>query len=182
MISQPHPKIKVYDNVFDWTSQEVLYQKCFLAPYELGWADSPFQKDYYMHCRITSDMWQNAANTDERLHDFLQILTGSEPYKSFEGKGLDKTVINCDTIADSHTCHAHQGQDVILYYANIEWKEEWSGETLFYDHTRKNIICSVPYTPNRMVVFDGELLHRYNAPSASGPKYRFSVSSFFWKE
>ena len=180
-VSQPHPQIKVYDNVFNWDDQTLLYGKCMNAPYQIGWADSVFEKEAYFHSEITTDMWEH-AHTNDNLNDFLNILTKAQPFQEFKERAIEKTVINCDTIADSHTHHIHKDQDVILYYANKEWKDGWSGETMFYDENGKDIICALPYTPNRMVVFDGELVHRFNGPSPTAPKYRFSISTFFWKE
>lgn len=180
-ISQPHPQITVYDDVFNWDEQTMLYGRCLHAPYSIGWNDSVFEKESHLHSTITAEMWEHAPKNDS-LNDFIEILSNSKPYKLFQHREIDQTVINCDTIADSHTHHIHKHQDVILYYVNKDWKDGWSGETMFYDESGKNIICSLPYTPNRMVIFDGELVHRFNAPSRSAPKFRFSISTFFWKE
>ena len=65
---------------------------------------------------------------------------------------------------------------------NNEWKDGWGGETFFYDSHGKEIIYTSPYTPNRMIKFNGELVHRFNGPSRTGPKFRFSISTFIEKE
>ena len=177
-ISKPHPKVTVYDNVFSWNDQQFLYTECVRSPFALGWKDSTYQPEMFFHSEIPGEFYTNPPGN---LGYFLQTLTNSKPFKDRKDVQIDKTVINCDTIADSHTHHIHKNQDVVLYYANLDWQDGWSGETLFYDDIGSEIICALPYTPNRMVVFDGELVHRFNGPSASAPKYRFSISTFFWK-
>lgn len=172
--------IKIFDNVFDWESQRLIYNSCVHAPYNIGWNDNELEVESHFFSGISSELWANTDN-DAHLQKFLFTLSNSEPYQLYKNKKLDKTVINCDTVADAHTQHTHLGQDVILYYANLEWKDGWSGETLFYDKSGKEIICALPYTPNRMVMFDGDIIHRFNGPSTKGPKFRFSISTFFWK-
>ena len=176
-ISHPHPKITIYDDVFSFEDQNKIFTCCTEANYMLGWRDSDSVTEDYFHHTIPAIFWQDPSE-DQRV--FFDMVTKTEPFVEFKDRALMRTVINCDTIADSHTLHYHEGMDVILYYANLKWEDGWSGETIFYEGD--NIICALPYTPNRMVVFDGNLLHRFNGPSRTATKYRFSISTFFWKK
>jgi len=180
-ISQPHPKIKIYDNVYSWSQQQSLYLKCLGSPFKIGWSDSITEQEKFMHSVITPDMWEHSAAIDPSLNDFQNTLFGCEPYKTMVDNELCKTVVNCDTLSDSHTQHIHPNQEVLLYYANTEWKDGWGGETFFYDDNGKEIIFSSPYTPNRIIHFSGELIHRFSGPTMLGPKFRFSISTFYWK-
>lgn len=174
-----HPGITVYDNVLSTKEQELIYKNCLGAPYAIGWNDTPESKEAHFHCGLGLESWQH-RNQDKDLNDVLTALEKSKPYQNKINYVLDKTVINCDTIADSHTMHTHENQDVVLYYANLDWQDGWGGETFFYND-KEEIVFVSQYTPNRMIVFDGELLHRFNGPTITGPKFRFSISTFFWK-
>lgn len=177
---EAYPGIKIYDNVFSEKEQKIIYENCLGAPYTIGWNDTEEAKESHFYCGLGLDAWQN-RNQDKDLLEFLNTLEGSQPYQKNINKILDKTIINCDTIADSHTLHDHKNQEVILYYACLDWKDGFGGETFFYDDQGKEVVYTSPYTPNRMIVFDGEILHRFNGPSIIGPKFRFSISTFFWK-
>ena len=181
VISNPHPEITVYDNVFDWNLNKSLLLNCAKAPFFFGWQDSPTEAEAFLHSSITSDMWQH-RKSDQGLDGLLDPLINSKPFKDVDESRIVKTVVNCDTTNDSHTVHIHKNQNVILYYVNNEWKDGWGGETFFYDKYGKEIIFTSPYTPNRMIRFNGELVHRFNGPSRIGPKFRFSISTFIWKE
>ena len=63
----------------------------------------------------------------------------------------------------------------------MEWKQEWWGETQFLSEDLKEIIFTNPYVPGRAVWFDGAIPHTIKTQSAIAPKYRFSLSLFFWK-
>jgi len=181
IISNPHPLITVYDNVFDFKDANLLYLKCFNAPFFIGWADKWNTTESFLHSPIDSDMWAN-KDLDKSMADFLDTLSNCEPYKNMVSKSIERTIINLDTVADSHSTHIHGNQEVLLYYANLEWQDSWGGETLFYDDSGENVIFTSPYKPNRIIKFDGEIPHRFTPPSANGPKYRLSISTFYWKE
>ena len=52
---------------------------------------------------------------------------------------------------------------------------------LFYSEDQKEIRYGSIYTPNRLVIFDGEIPHTIRAQNITGPNYRFSISLFFNK-
>lgn len=178
IVTKPYPGITVYDNVFGWEDNTRMHGLTRSTQFALGWADLP-EKEVHFHSLIGPEEWSYYAE-DPDASIYLNILANSKAFKDFEGRGIDKSVINCDTMSDSHEIHTHVNQDVILYYINTEWKDAWAGETFFYDEAGKNVVYTSPYTPNRMIAFDGKIPHRFNAPSMSAPKYRFSVSTFFW--
>jgi len=64
---------------------------------------------------------------------------------------------------------------------NVDWREEWAGETIFYDESNEIIFCS-PYKPGRMIVFDGTIPHTIRPQSIISPNYRFSLTIRFTKE
>jgi SM-20-related protein len=63
----------------------------------------------------------------------------------------------------------------------MEWQDGWGGETLFYDEGNKEIIYGSKFTPNRVVVFDGNIPHNIKHQNRIADKYRMSLSIFFNK-
>ena len=178
-VFEPVPGIKVFDDVFDFNQSGVIYEQCLDNEYQIGWKDTLFSEDQFLYSNWTGQQWQAAMNSQSLQH-FLFVLGISEPFaEHIQNKVIKKSVINCGTIADSMAVHTHLGESVMLYYANLEWKPEWSGETFFYDKSGKNLIYTSSYTPNRMILFNGEVPHRFNSPSRLAPKYRFTISTFF---
>mgnify|MGYP003322623830 CR=1 FL=1 len=185
---KPHPKITIYDNVFNMIDQKNILEIIKRFPFLIGFKDDfdDTQAEYYLHHMISSETWKNCP--DKLVQTLLDTLKKTEPYQEYfnSERQITHTVANCDTIADSHRRHWHPNQDVILYYANTVWnKDEWNGETFFYDDEdggSDNIVFATSYTPNRMIAFDGELTHKFNGPSRRAPKYRFSIGSFFSKD
>ena len=176
---EPHPGIKVYDNVLSFSEKANIEQQCQRMPYLIGWKDTYKSEDtgfFYHECDAQN--WYDVLD-NKIASEFPYILNNSEPFSQMEDRDVLRSVINCNTIADSMTTHDHPNQDVILYYVNTEWKTEWGGETIFYDKNEKEIIFASPYVPNRMILFAGEIPHRYNSPASVAPKYRFSISTFF---
>ena len=83
-------------------------------------------------------------------------------------------------MGDTHWTHDHTNQTVLLYYVNTEWLDSWGGETLFFDNFNKDIVYGSSYTPNRVLVFDGEIPHTIRPPSKIFPhKFRFTLTLLF---
>tara|TARA_B100000405_G_scaffold207145_1_gene145702 strand:+ start:464 stop:1114 length:651 start_codon:yes stop_codon:yes gene_type:complete len=186
--SQPHPRIKIYDNVLSESDHEFMFQTCLAAPYFLGWGDTVLHKQTHLHSTISGDVWDRVRNQDMKLlnsppFDIVNILSQTEACREFKDNSVHKSVINLDTIADTHAAHDHRGQIVALLYINPFWKPSWGGETLFFDSITDELILAIPYTPNRIVVFDGEIDHSFNGPNiVSQIKHRFSISTFFYSD
>jgi Rps23 Pro-64 3,4-dihydroxylase Tpa1-like proline 4-hydroxylase len=63
-----------------------------------------------------------------------------------------------------------------LYYVNEHWDLDEGGETQFYVD---NLIYGIPPIPNRMIIFDGSLMHR----ATSFKNYhRFSIALKYCKD
>jgi len=179
-VSNPVEGITVYDDVFGWMQSSSIYEDMFKINYEIGWQDHFNGAEKFLHSHWGEDGWESANNFGD--DHFINCLRYSEPFAEFENRKLIKSVVNLTTSSDTNEAHCHPGQDVLLYYANPEWKTEWQGETFFLDPLGKDIIYTSPYVPNRMIKFDGNILHRFNNQTRSAPKFRFSISTFFEKE
>lgn len=172
-VSHPHPNITIYDDVFSHDDQRKMFVCCIQAEYDMS--DNYMEKGQRCDYEITSQMWENPGASM-----FFNLLSSSAPYYDFKGRALHRSIVDFGT-GDRYGCYIHKNHDIVLYYANVKWDDEWGGETLFYDK-ENNLICVIPYTPNRMVVFDGDIVYRFNGLSRTAPKYNINVSTFFWKE
>ena len=65
--------------------------------------------------------------------------------------------------------HTHGNSTVFTYYINPEWKNEFYGETIFYNPTLTESISSVLYKPNRGILFDGNIPHSIRPASHIAP-------------
>ena len=63
-----------------------------------------------------------------------------------------------------HQDDAREGTYTLLYYPMPEWRRDWEGETMFYDHTG-DIVHAVLPLPNRAVFFDSRIGHAGRPPS-----------------
>lgn len=88
--------------------------------------------------------------------------------------------------ANGHTYglggNVHQDSDragdfTLLYYPNPEWKQDWDGETVYYDDAEE-VALAVRVRPNRAVFFDSRIPHVGRAPSRACPALRVTVA---WK-
>ena len=165
--------IDIYDNSVPMLSRlhmlEYLKKEC---GWFLGWADREDE---------TPQLHALVNNANPKVFDLLENIRETETFlERIEGLDCDKVIANLSTSASVHISHAHPEKLVTLYYANVEWKEEWEGETMFFDEDGE-IEFTSRYVPGRIIMFDGSMPHTIRAQSIAGPPYRFSLS-YFWRE
>ena len=92
---------------------------------------------------------------------------------------IDRMYVNAYTYGDCPTIHIDNDQPgnfTVLYYANLEWRAEWSGETVFYTPDRSEITRAVLPKPGRIAVFDGRVPHVAREPNRIAPVVRYTVA------
>ena len=81
-----------------------------------------------------------------------------------------------------HYIHAHWDKQIALYYVNLDWKDGWYGETLFYDPLNlQKIDFASSFIPGRILLFDGSIPHTIRPQSIKGPKFRMTLSLIYSK-
>ena len=80
---------------------------------------------------------------------------------------------DCPTV---HSDHTDAGYYTVLYYANPEWRADWSGETVFYNDRRDEIVKSVYPKPGRIVAFDSRIPHVAREPNRICPVVRYTIA------
>ena len=64
---------------------------------------------------------------------------------------------------------------------NLEWRDGWHGETLFFDESCKDIMYASPYTPGRVIAFDAKIPHTIRPQSHLASFYRFTLALVYTK-
>ncbi len=64
-----------------------------------------------------------------------------------------------------HVDSTNEAEWTILYYANLVWKPEWAGETVFYRDDHKEITNVIYPTPGKVIMFNGTIPHTGRPPS-----------------
>jgi len=83
---------------------------------------------------------------------------------------LYRMYINCFAPSECPYFHTDGEGITFLYYPNLEWNLQDGGETQFYVDGN---ILGVPPAPNRLVMFDGEIVHR---ATSFRDRHRFTVA------
>ena len=171
----PIDNVNVYDDAFSLSKQQDIFSFCRNSKFSIvGWNDLTNTTESYTHSNWSKEDLENSKFFD--TDNTKRILSDN----NLSIDKFSRCVVNVDTLSDSHWPHTHS-ETVVLYYLNMEWQDGWGGETLFYDEGNKEIIYGSKFTPNRVVVFDGNIPHNIKHQNRIADKYRMSLSIFFNK-
>ena len=168
--------IKIIDNFFENKIQTQLFHTIMNSNFRIGWGDSSEVQHRMYPCLHSPYTFDDVKNLK-----ILDVVLDKLKNKNITINNYDKCVINLTKNMDVNFIHNHTDQLVFLHYSNLTWNPEWGGETVFYKDNGKDIMESSPYTPNRGIIFDGEIKHTIKAQNILGPSYRFTTSLFFNK-
>ena len=166
--------IEIYDSVLIESHREQLYMFSITTNYKIGWDDTAtFEHRQYpcLHHTITSSEWKELG--------IIEGLQSSNLKDILNNLSFDEATINLATPSSMQFPHTHGNSTVFTYYINPEWKNEYYGETIFYNSTLTDSINSVIYKPNRGILFSGNIPHSIRPASHIAPSYRFTLSMFF---
>ena len=166
-------KIFIFDDVFEMDYRRKLFQFILNSKYILGWKDTedPHNSQHlYLHSQYSKQDVENSKILESIEHLALK--------KMVLGRELGRATINMSLITDTYFAHPHKNI-TLLYYANPQWKEEWAGETLFFNETVSEVVFTSIYKPGRIILFDGSIPHSLRPQSRVAPAYRFTYSIFF---
>jgi Rps23 Pro-64 3,4-dihydroxylase Tpa1-like proline 4-hydroxylase len=110
---------------------------------------------------------------------FLRLRAIAE--NMFPGEQLrdQRAYVNKSVFGDmyfSHRdCSAHRKHVTLLYYANLEWENDWGGETIFYNDDKDAEVVVSP-RPGRVVVARGAILHRGTVPTRACSEERLTLA------
>jgi len=141
--------IRVIDNFLSVSDCENVIRYCHNAAYSYGEKDSPTS--------LPTGMIHEIDETSEIYKLFLDETKELVP----TSLNLNRMYVNCFAPSENPYFHIDGSHGVtLLYYAVEEWNIEYGGETQFVvDDEIRGVF---PF-PNRMVMFDANILHRATA-------------------
>ncbi len=79
--------------------------------------------------------------------------------------GIERIYANFNLFGDFQFAHPDGKTWTALFFINSVWNANWGGEFLMYEDGPQPIALSIQPRPGRMVLFDGEIIHRGGSPS-----------------
>jgi hypothetical protein len=170
-------KIRVYDDVFDFMYRQEIYTFAANSLFRIGWADGAILEN--QHHRFLHSPY---SEEDIQSLNLMPQLLNSKVAQELQGYKLQKAILNLSTASDSNFVHVHPEDKVLLYYVNLEWRDGWHGETLFFNDNAKDIVFASPYMPGRLISFDAKIPHTIRPQSHIAVHYRFTLAMVFNKD
>jgi SM-20-related protein len=164
--------IFIIDNASTLAEHNALYGFIRRSLFNIGFEDTAaIERNQHKYLN-------SSYNHDDFVRSgFKSILEKTPVYDQLRDRSF-RLSINLCTPSDVYFSHTHKNQWSIIYYANLDWKPEWGGETLFYNDDHSEILYASVYTPQRLIIFDGEIPHTIRQQNYLAPHYRFTVAMF----
>ena len=166
--------IQIYDNTLKESVKSNIYLLAITAKYQIGWDDtSVFEHRQYpcLHHTLSKNAWAQL--------DLISGIRNQELKDELNDLKFVSATINLSVPSSIQFSHSHNEKKVLLYYINPEWKNEYYGETLFYDDYSDEVIETSVYKPGRIILFDGKTPHSIRPSSHIAPQYRFTLFASF---
>ena len=123
-----------------------------------------------------SDIPPEKVTVDPFLRNLRHLVEKAFPHERFSDQ---RVYVNCSVHGDSYfvhrDCAAHERHVTALYYANLEWKPDWGGETIYYNDEEEAEIVVMP-RPGRLVIARGAVLHRGTVPTRTCYEERYTLA------
>ena len=194
-ISNPHPKIEVYDDVFEGVGLNHVFKVAQMLPYNiLGCCEGiPYMaslslKELATKTELTdlTKSWLKNRNggvksglSSEKMA--IEHLRKTMPFQKIKKADIIELRVQIYTVGSFYPItEKNQYQKVLVHCLNTEWDPTWGGKMFFYD-TSGNIVHAVNYKPNRAVLFDAELTYRCSTTNMKAPKFMYTLNTNFWK-
>ncbi len=169
--------IQSYDNTLPEDLRSDIYLMAITAEYGIGWDDSSvFEHRQYpcLHHPLSKNEWGQL--------DLINKIQNHELRNKLKNLSFVSATINLAVPSSIQFQHTHTEYKAFLYYINLDWKNEYYGETLFYDKLGKEIIKASRFKPGRGICFDGNIPHSIRPSAHSAPQYRFTLFAGFNKK
>jgi hypothetical protein len=169
-------KIYIYDNLFTFSQRSFFYSYFRNLPFRLGGIDTA-QTEHQSDITLISPL--DAANVSQLK--FFTLLPKDEIITDIlDNYQVINYMVNLSTPSDCYHIHDDCGVKdgiTLLYYANVDWKLEWAGETVFLNDSANDIEFVSPYVPGRVVLFDGSIPHMIRTATHKANNLRFTFAA-----
>lgn len=169
-------KIEIYDNQVPFVDMQHIHEYVLNSNFRLGWSDRFDKQNPNLYSSYKKEEVETSLLTKH-----LKTVSKKSKLK-FNIDNFDKCIVNLSKCGDYYFSHSHKNNIVLLYYVNLEWKDGFAGETIFYENNLIDAKSVVSFVPGRIVIFDGEIPHTIRPQSTYGPDFRFTISYFVNKE
>lgn len=175
MPKHPHPKVEIYDDVFQLKDFNIMIPIINVLDYDMNIGDGSLP--YF-----TANCFQHESSKTPGPHSILlEALCKTLPFNQLKKEDIEHCNVQVYTFGSfPPMTNKNLYKKVLVHCLNPEWEETWGGQMCFYDGTGK-IVCAVAYKPNRAVLFDADLLYRCNTTNVKGPKFMYTLNTTFWK-
>lgn len=123
-----------------------------------------------------SDIAPERIAIDPFLRNVRQIVEKAFPEERFSDQ---RAYVNCSIYGDGYythrDCPVEEQHVTALYYANLEWRPDWGGETIYYNDQEEAELVVMP-RPGRLVIARGAVLHRGNVPTRICYEERYTLA------
>ena len=123
-----------------------------------------------------SDIPPENVTADPFLRNLRHLVEKAFPGEQFSDQ---RVYVNSSIHGDSYfmhrDCEPHLPHVTALYYANLEWKPDWGGETIYYNDEEEAEIVVMP-RPGRLVIARGAVLHRGTVPTRTCYEERYTLA------
>jgi SM-20-related protein len=164
--------IEVHDELISGELVNALFESIHQPVYKFG-QKSNAGDDFGFWIAIIDDHTRNGVPALRALWESVEKSITRGAY------ALERMYVNAYSYGDCPTVHqdnSAEGHFTVLYYANHEWNFNWSGETVFYNEARDEIIRAVYPRPGRIVVFDSRIPHVAREPNRICPVVRYTIA------
>ena len=123
-----------------------------------------------------SDIAPEKIATNSFLRGLRRLVEQAFPQEQFSDQ---RAYVNCSIYGDGYymhrDCTVREPHVTALYYANLEWRPDWGGETIYYNDEEEAEIVVMP-RPGRLVIARGAILHRGNVPTRICYEQRYTLA------
>ena len=177
---------EVFDNIFDSNYTRYVWHCVQQSLFKVGGtaADGDEIPEHSQYPTLYSPYTSDDVFNLGIEHQIRQ----SPACEHFKNKRISRAVLNLAVPGQTFFPHVHQflanpagGETTIacIYYANLEWRREWAGETIFYNEKQTEIQSTVEFRPNRLCVFDASQAYAFRPATHHAPMYRYTVTVIF---
>ena len=123
-----------------------------------------------------SDIPPENVTADPFLRSVRRLVEKAFSHEQFSDQ---RAYVNCSIHGDGYymhrDCQAHELHVTALYYANLAWRPDWGGETIYYNDEEEAEIVVMP-RPGRLVIARGAVLHRGTVPTRICFEERYTLA------
>lgn len=175
METTPSFNIKVYDDFLSNHEKNYVSDYCKSSGYCYGEMDSRETKKITGMVNEIYSSEKEYLEYNEHQQNFLNIFISKielQLPEKIKDLNLYRMYVNCFAPAENPYFHTdgHKGEVTFLYYPNDFWDINDGGETQLY---LNGTLYGIPPIPNRMIVFDADVLHK---ATSFRDRHRFTIA------